>query len=279
MPVKTIVHPATGRTFKLGRRIAPARPRRLARFAHFSSNISPIPTSTNYTAYPAGSSGDLFFKNVLGNDQLGDCTCAGAFHIAGAWLANVGEDVPYSAADAVALYERACGYDPSDPSTDEGGNEQDVLTFLQKSGLLADGSHRIDGFCAVDGSNLDEVHRAIYELENVYFGLALPDAWINPFPSTDGATWDVAGDPDPSNGHCVVGLDYRADGAVLVNTWGLRVWLTPAAIAKYAVAAAQGEVYALWSDDALSRATQRSAGGFDAAGLKSAFAEFQAAAV
>jgi hypothetical protein len=278
MTVKTLVHPTTGQTFRLGRKLAPARPRRLARFARFSSAASPIPASTGYTAYPAGSSGDAWFKNVLGNDKLGDCTCAGALHVAGAWFANVGEDVPFNPDDAIALYERACGYDPADPSTDQGGNEQDVLTAIQMYGLEPDGSHKIAGFCAVDGSNLDEVHRAIYELENVYFGLALPDAWINPFPAGDGATWDVAGDPDPSNGHCVVGLDYRADGAVLIITWGLRVWLTPAAIAKYAVPAAQGEVYALWSEDALSRATAKSAGGFDAAGLKAAFAALQGAA-
>ena len=278
MPVKTLVHPVTGQTLRLGRKFAPSRPQRMARFGAFSSPKTPIPTSTRYTNYPAGSSGEAWFKAVLSNDKLGDCTCAGALHIAGAWFANVGEAVPFKPEDAVSLYERACGYDPSDPSTDQGGNEQDVLAFLHAHGLAPNGSHKIAGFCAVDGRDVEEVHRAIYELENVYFGLALPDAWINPFPAADGATWDVAGDPDPSNGHCVVGLDYREDGAVLINTWGMRVWLTADAIRNYAVPAAQGEVYALYSDDALSRATQKSAGGFDAAGLKAAFAELQRAA-
>ena len=68
--------------------------------------------------------------------------------------------------------------------------------------------------------------------ENLYFGLELPDAWINPMPDAPGFVWDAAGPADPQNGHCVVGVGYTAQG-ITIDSWGMTGLLTDKAIAKY----------------------------------------------
>jgi hypothetical protein len=85
---------------------------------------------------------------------------------------------------------------------------------------------------------------------------------INPMPSSSGFVWDVAGAPDPDNGHCVVGVGYDAKG-VTIDTWGMTGLITDHAIAKYATVAGQGELYTVVSQDAINRATQKAPNGFD----------------
>ena len=103
---------------------------------------------------------------------------------------------------------------------------------------------------------------AIYLFENLYFGLELPDAYVNPTPSSSGFTWDVAGDPDPSNGHCIVGTGYTAAG-VKVDTWGLLGTFTWAAIAKYCTEKANGALYVILTPDQLTKGQTKAPNGVD----------------
>jgi len=92
--------------------------------------------------------------------------------------------------------------------------------------------------------------------------MELPDKWINPIPSSSGFVWDTAGNPDPENGHCVVGVGYGNKG-VTISTWGMTGLITDAAIKKYATTAGQGELYTVVSKDAINKATQKTPAGFD----------------
>ena len=136
-------------------------------------------------------------------------------------------------AETVAFYSATTGYDPADPSTDRGGDEVTVLNDWRDKGFFADGSGKIAGWANVDATERTLVKQAIWLFENVYFGVELPDAWIKPFPQGNGFTWDVAGDADPSNGHCFAGLGYN-DNGVIINSWGIMGTVTWAAVAKYA---------------------------------------------
>ncbi|MGI4944963.1 MAG: IS1 family transposase [Janthinobacterium lividum] len=72
-----------------------------------------------------------------------------------------------------------CGYKLGDASTDQGGNEQTVLRYLQTTGLaLADGTwQKIDAFFEVDPKNTDDVKRAIVAGKGLYLGISIPEAW------------------------------------------------------------------------------------------------------
>jgi hypothetical protein len=262
MTLKIITHPETGKTFKMGRVRPRVRQPRLALLNYLGLNLPKPPDGPlDYTA-----KAKTFLAEVLANDSLGDCTCAGIMHVGGAFLGNVDQSIPFTEADTIGLYEKVCGYNPSDPSTDQGGNEQDVLNYVKANGLLADGSHKIAAWAGVNGAEELQVKTAIWLFENVYFGVELPDAWVNPMPSGDGFVWDVAGDANPEQGHCFVGLGYTDQG-VMIDTWGMIGIITWAAIAKYATSHGSGELYTVFGPDSLSKASAKCPAGFDATQL------------
>jgi hypothetical protein len=263
--VKTIIHPFTGKSYKLGRkRGAMRRPRLLLR-DYLGAALPPPPATIDYSP-----DAPAVLAQVLCNDRLGCCTASGTFHIDGLMLGAAGAPLTWNDDQVEAFYARSTGYVIGDPSTDNGGDEETVLSYWRDHGLLADGSRRIAGYLAVDAANINEIKTALWLFENVYFGVELPDAWINPMPSANGFTWDVAGAPDPNNGHCFVGVGYGL-GGVSVDSWGMLGLQTWAAIEKYIANSYGGELWTVISQDALARATAKTPNGLDWAQLVADF--------
>jgi hypothetical protein len=256
MSIKSITHPKTKRTFKLGRLRPVARCPRFFLHNYLMRGLAPPPPTCDYSK---GASAAL--SNVYENDTLGDCTIAGLAHVVGV-LTNGATGTPfvYSNQQITTLYSACGGYVPGDPSTDRGCDEQTVLNYWENNGAPI-GDHKIAGWLSVNGADPSEYRAALWLFENLYFGLELPDAWLNPGPEASGFTWDVAGAPDPKNGHCVVGVGYTAQG-VTIDSWGMLGTLTDKAIAKYGVPA-HGEVYTVVSQDGISKANQKAPNGFD----------------
>jgi hypothetical protein len=257
-PVKSVKHPTSGKVYKLGRKRPVARCPRFALKNYLARSTPPPPASVDYTAQAKAALGEMYE-----NDTLGDCVIAGMAHVVGLMTGNAdgGKPFIYTDKQITTLYSAIGGYVPGDPSTDNGCDEQTALNYWENNGAPK-GSHEIAGWMAVDATNQEECELAMYLFENLYFGLELPDAWINPFPSAPGFTWDVAGDPDPNNGHCVVGVGYNAQG-IQIDTWGMTGTMTWAAVARYAVDAAGGALYTVVSIDSISKVTQKGATGFD----------------
>jgi hypothetical protein len=262
--VKTLIHPLTGKTYKLGRKRAAVRRPRLFLADYLAPAVPPPPATVDYSAEASA-----VLAQVLCNDRLGCCTASGAFHIDGVMLGNGGAPVTWTDDQVTAFYSRF-GYVAGDPSTDQGADEQAVLDSWSAKGLLADGSHKIAGYLAVDAANVDEIKKAIWLFENVYFGEELPDAYIDPMPSGPGFTWDAGGDPDPNNGHCFVGFGYGL-GGVAIDTWGMRGLQPWAAIEQYAAYSAGGELWTVISRDQLARAPAKTPDGLDWAALAADF--------
>lgn len=256
MAIKSITL-ADGRHVKFGRRRPVARAPRLSLANYLTKQLPPPPASADYTAKAAKAIAQMY-----DNDTLGDCVIAGMAHVVGVLTGNAGPSpFIYKNQQIVELYSAIGGYVPGDPATDNGCDEQTALNYWENNGAPA-GSHRIAGWLAVNPADPEEYRTALWLFENLYFGLELPDAWINPFPSKAGFVWDVAGNPDPNNGHCVVGVGYNQQG-VTINTWGMTGLITNAAIALYASKSAHGDLYTVVSRDALSKVTQKAPNGFD----------------
>jgi hypothetical protein len=198
-------------------------------------------------------------KNVALNQSLGDCVIAAKTHIDGVLTGNASTLVNATDAQVLSQYEAIGGYNPADPSTDQGCNLQDAMNWwVQNAGPTG---HRLEAWLAVDATNDAEVRAALNLFGNVYYGAALPDGWVQNMPQADNFLWDVAGDPDSSNGHCIMQYGDDTDGSALIDTWGLLGRLSPKARAKYMVAAAGGEAYTLLSPDWLITATQKAPNG------------------
>jgi hypothetical protein len=264
MPVKTVKHPVSGHSFKLGRKRPVARGPRFALKNYLTRSLPAPPATCDYTK-PAAAA----LKEMYDNDTLGDCVIAGMAHVVGVMTGNSGtKPLIYTNKEIIGLYSAIGGYVPGDPSTDQGCDEVTALNYWENNGALPPhttsktGAHKIAGWMAVDATNQEECRIALWLFENLYFGLELPDAWINPTPSASGFTWDTAGAPVPDNGHCVVGVGYTAAG-ITIDTWGMTGLMTNAAVAKYCVESAGGDLYTVVSMDAINNVSKKAPTGFD----------------
>lgn len=152
---------------------------------------------------------------VMLNDQYGDCTCAGMGHGVQVWTANNGLQINVTDADVLKAYEEACGFNPADPSTDQGGVETIVLDYWRKTGI---GGHKIGAYVALEPGNEDHIKAAINLFGGCYIGAALP------LTAQNQDVWRVAmgqagSEPGSWGGHCVWVGAYDHAGLTCI-TWG-----------------------------------------------------------
>ena len=250
-----------GRQVRLGGRRRPDRSLVRLKLRDYLKAPAPPPSSVDYSAKAQAA-----IAQVYDNTTLGDCVIAGFYHVLGVATGNASGS-PFIATDAqiVSDYSAIGGYVPGQPDTDQGCDELTALQYWQSTGC-ADGS-KLAGFAEVDPCNLTELQTALWLFGGLYFGFELPDAWISPFPSDSSFVWDVAGDPDPNNGHCTMSASYSGSTFGLA-TWGLYGKITFAAISKYGSEAANGDVYVVLTPDWIARGQQLSPSGVDWSALQ-----------
>jgi hypothetical protein len=256
--IRSFLHPRSKTLYRFGRKRPVARCPRLSLKNSLMKGIPSPPAKCDYSTKASAALSQVYLNN-----SLGDCVIAGMAHVVGVLTGNAGsKPVIYTNQQIIALYGAIGGYKPGVPSTDQGCDEQTALNFWENDGAPIGSTHKIAGWMSIDGTNPEEFRTALWLFENLYFGLELPDTWVNPTPSRSGFVWDTAGQPDPNNGHCVVGVGYNAKG-VTIATWGMTGLMTNAAIAKYATMAGGGELYAVISQDGINKAVQKAPTGFD----------------
>jgi hypothetical protein len=152
---------------------------------------------------------------MLANDAVGDCTCAGAAHVAiAADKYGQGRNLVISDDDVLAMYSAVSGYNPTDPSTDVGATLQDALDFWRKNGLAG---NRIAAFAFIDAQDVDLVRACIATFGAVYCGMIFPSSAMDQI--NRGEPWTVVRRSRIEGGHCVPIGAYDADSFTCV-TWG-----------------------------------------------------------
>jgi len=242
--------------FRMGRKRPLARCPRFSLRNYLMKSLPAPPASVDYSSKASKALSEMYLNN-----SLGDCVIAGIGHVVGVLTGGAGKQFIYTNQQITALYSAIGGYVPGHPNTDNGCDEQTALNYWQHHGAPS-GTHQIAGWISVNGADPQEYRTALWLFENLYFGLELPDKWVSPMPNAPGFTWDVAGPPNPDNGHCIVGVGYSNKG-VKVCTWGMLGTLTDAAIDKYATKAGEGELYTVVSRDAINKAAAKAPNGFD----------------
>jgi hypothetical protein len=123
---------------KLGK-LAPKRNLKTLDFAKYlkSSAMLPPPDKT-YWEYKLKTPWGMF-----GNDQYGDCTCAGPAHEILNRTVHSGLVATITDADVLAMYAAICpGFNSVGDVNDNGAAITDALAYLQSTGLAG---HKIDG--------------------------------------------------------------------------------------------------------------------------------------
>jgi hypothetical protein len=199
---------------------------------------------------------------MYANDRYGDCVFAAVGHMIEAWTAYNGSQIEVTTEDLLHAYSAVTGFDPNDPSTDQGTRIQDALNYWRRTGIAG---HKILAFAKVDHTNPTEVKVALDTFGALMIGIRFPRAAMDQFNS--GQPWDVLrNDGGIEGGHAIHGGAYKPGDTDIV-TWAKVQPMTDAFATKYV-----DEVWAVITPEWYA-ATGKTPGGVDLAGLGQALAD------
>lgn len=206
---------------KLGKLPAQDDPRNL-KLARYAVAL-PTPTKT------FGFGGLYFDWGMLGNDEWGDCVLAGAAHETMVWnRLRGGVDVPMSDDATLQDYSDITGFDPNDPSTDQGTYMLDALKYRVSDGVrdASGGRHKIAAYAQLTAGDFEQAIQASYIFGAIGIGFVVPETiWDQ---VDNGEYLDVV-DPNAQiiGGHYLPGIGSRNSAArISVITWGRRMQMT-----------------------------------------------------
>ena len=214
--------------------------------------LPPIPSVVDYTA-------KVPCWGMDANDSVGDCTCAGMDHAEKVWNANAGNPFTSTEADVLAAYTAITGYNPADPSTDNGAELIDCLKYWMNIGFMG---HKITAYVKVDVTNLEMMKTSLYLFEVLYAGVNLPwSAQNQPVWTVTDTTLKGDAAPGSWGGHCVPLVKCDQGGWTCV-TWGELMPMNNAFLTTYF-----DEAWAVLTSDSLNKVSQMNPAGFNLAGL------------
>jgi hypothetical protein len=143
MPLKQLFAPHLNRKVKMGRRHPVALGPRLYLKKYLRLPLPKAPASCDYSK-PA----ITVLREVLLNDQLGDCVIAAGYHFVATATGNAGDLFKVTDGQVTADYSAIGGYVPGRPSTDNGCDEITALNYWTEHGF-ADRT-KLLGWLAVD---------------------------------------------------------------------------------------------------------------------------------
>lgn len=169
---------------------------------------------------------------MLGNSDYGDCAIAGPFHALMLWNAMANKKINVDTDCTLKAYSAITGFDPKDPSTDQGADVQEVSEYWRTKGLVdADGNtHKIDCYLALEPGNVEELYQATYLFKAVGIGIKCPAEYQQAF--ARGQVWDRVKRPHIEGGHYILGVGSRA-GLINTVTWGRTQLMTPAGYEQF----------------------------------------------
>jgi hypothetical protein len=199
---------------KLGRKAPTGAPR-----IKLTADLIPTAALTPPASVDWYSKVDANTWGMDGNDDVGDCTCAEVDHSTKARQVAAGNtEVRSSAAEVLAAYSAVTGYNPSDPSSDQGAVMQDVRDYWRKHGITLGGNlDKITLFAAVDHADLTLIKWCVARFGAVALGFNFPASAMGQFNA--GRPWDVVPRSPLEGGHAVSMIGYDATYAYVV-TWG-----------------------------------------------------------
>jgi hypothetical protein len=201
----------------LGKKPKRLDPRTIQLAKYVPAGAPPVPPSVEYWQKRLG------YWTMAMNDTVGDCTIAAAAHMVMLWSAFSGKEFIPNDAQVIANYSAITGYKPSDPNTDQGAVELDVLNYWRNKGMMG---RPIEGYAAINIKNQEQIRQAIYLFGGAYIGFNVPQSAMDQFNA--GQPWDVvANDGGIVGGHAVPVLGYDSQYLYCV-TWGSVEKMTPA---------------------------------------------------
>ncbi|MBO0878932.1 MAG: hypothetical protein J2P17_00800 [Mycobacterium sp.] len=241
-------------TLKLGRKPSAEAPRlKLSDYVDVQAVLPKIPPVFGHQS-------TVSQWGMYGNDQYGDCVWAGAGHEHLLWNAANNRTIAFTDDNILSAYSAVTGFNPDDPSTDQGTDMLTAAKYRQQTGLTdaAGNMHKIGAYLALKPGDINELAAASYLFGAVGIGIVVTDRAMEQF--QNGQPWKPVWCAHVEGGHYVPVVGRNADGNFVAVTWGALQELTP----KYYVKQSD-EVIAYVSQDYLT--ADKSPEGFDQAAL------------
>lgn len=216
--------------FKLGRRPKRIDPRTFSLKRYFTA-LPPVPASVDW-------GGKVISWEMLGNDSLGDCGEASALHLEMDWTSNASTEFLPTTQDAIAAYSAITGYNPADPSSDQGTVLLDLLNYWRTTGIAG---HKIYAYATIDPANIQELMAAVSFFGGAYLGVNLPQSALDA--TEAGQQWTNATDTNIAGGHAIPIVAYDQNSLTCI-TWGQPQTMTWTWLKAYL-----DEAYAIFSPD------------------------------
>lgn len=154
-----------------------ARPdHRIKRLSAASLDLPAPPMDSNWYA----AIGDW---PMCGNDEVGDCVEAAVLHLIQSFSTYAGSPLIPTTAEAVTFYEKAAGYNPTDPNTDQGSyvmGPGGVMEYWHNNGVMCGGQlNKPQAFLQITQKNPIEWQQGVSIFGGVLTGLQLPEAIVS----------------------------------------------------------------------------------------------------
>lgn len=195
---------------RLGRRPNDPGRVRLALGPHLTGPVPPNPVLVDWlsqvSAWP-----------MYGNDRYGDCVFAMIGHLIEAFSTyGQGHTVEVTEQALLDAYSSVTGFNPNDPSSDQGAVIQDALAYWLHTGIAG---HKILAYASVNVHDQTEVDAAINVFGALCLGVNVPNSAMDQFNA--GQPWTVARpDGGIDGGHAIpVGYYSHSTGRTRVVTW------------------------------------------------------------
>ena len=161
--------------------------------------------------------------DILANDEIGDCVIAAMMHYAQAETANTSNPLTPTKQLTIEVYSAITGYDPQDPSSDQGTCWIDALKYWKKHGIpLLDKKgneviHKILGYAALDLHSIAQQRYACDLFGGTLMGIQCPQSALD---DTDNWTYDPSSPLE--GGH---GINRAGQGGAgwHIISWGLSI--------------------------------------------------------
>ena len=171
---------------------------------------------TSAIAYPAVKAWERPIDYLmLANDQIGCCTISGFYHLRMNMqaVANAGTPLVVTDQEVISDYSAITGYNPNDPSTDNGANCIDVLNWYRQKGTIA-------GYVALDQGNIEQIKIGTFLFGGAYIGFNVPQSMVDQLNNGQDPDWSYSpSDKASGEGHCVTPVGYGRDGLAVIS-WG-----------------------------------------------------------
>jgi hypothetical protein len=173
--------------------------------------------------------------HMFANDQYGDCVEADAAHATMLVNKLARKQVTIADENVLADYSSITGFNPNDPSTDQGTNMGEALSFRRHTGTLdaAGNRHKIGAYISIDPTDFDKIVQATYVFTVVSWGFQFPLTAFQQFDEHE--PWDPV-DMDGSTiagGHDVPIVGRASTDVITCVTWGRKQTLTRRFVREY----------------------------------------------